>query len=72
MLFYGVNFPALLPICSIVKDIKKLNKYDKFSAIIEAFIVINFPISLILIAPLAVNECASIKWFEFGDYCHRL
>ena len=39
---------------------------------IELFIVINANGLLIVIAPMAVNELASIKWFELGDFCPRL
>jgi hypothetical protein len=64
MLVYGcIVFPSILPICSIVENIKKLNIYDKFRSFIEAVFVINCHNLLILIAPIAVNECASIKWF---------
>ena len=59
----GVIPPSILPICSIVEDIKKFNTYDKLSSFIEAFFVINCHILLILIAPIAVNNYASIKWF---------
>ena len=39
---------------------------------VELFIVINANSLLILIAPIAVNELASIKWFELGEFCPRL
>ncbi len=64
MLVYGrVITASILPICSILEDIKNLKKYDKFSLFIEAFFVINCHSLLILIAPITVNEGASIKWF---------
>ena len=63
MLACGVIFPAIIPRISTVENLKNLNKYDKFSSFIEAAFVINCHNLLILIAPIAVNECASIKWF---------
>lgn len=63
MLAYGRIFSSILPKFSTVEDIKNLNKYDKVSSFIEAVFVINCHNFLILIAPIAVNECASIKWF---------
>ena len=40
--------------------------------LLELFIVINASSLLILIAPMAVNELASIKWFELGEFCPPL
>jgi hypothetical protein len=38
----------------------------------KLFIIIYANSLLILIAPMAVNELASIKWFELGEFCPRL
>ena len=59
----GVIFSSKLPKFSTVENRKNLNKYDKLSSFIEAVFVINYHSLLILIAPIAVKECASIKWF---------
>jgi len=49
-----------------------INTSTNAARFVEVFIVINTNSLLILIAPMAVNELASIKWFELGDFCPRL